>query len=119
MRKPFDRREAALSGVPHVNPPVRTEEKEEKLYVTVLYERPTWQCVLGADATAERTFGLDEYGRLVYEFCNGERSVKTIIRMFSRETNVSRPEAERSVTEFMRTLMSKGLIGMEMDLPGS
>jgi len=108
-------REAALKGRPHRSPPVRKEEKEGKLYVTVKFERPRWQRILGADSTCERTFGLDDYGRRVYESCDGKRTVKSIIKHFAATTRVSLPEAEMAVTKFMRTLLSKGLVAMEME----
>ncbi len=109
------RRAAALDGVPHKVPAVRTEERDFKLYVTVLFERPRWQRVLGADQTIERTFGLDAYGRRVYENCNGNQSVSQIVELFAEQTCISKPEAELAVTQFIRTLMSKGLVVVEME----
>lgn len=111
------RRSAALDGVPHQLPPVRTEQKGEKLLVTAKFIRPRWQRFLGADETLERTFGLDRYGQLVYRACDGKRSVRQIIQAFSKETHVSTPEAEMAVTKFMHTLIRKGLIVVEMEKP--
>ena len=109
-------RKAALSGRPHHVPPVKTEEKDGKLYVTVRFRRPSWQKFLGAaEDTCQRTFGLDAYGRAVYESCDGKRTVKSIIRKFADDNNISLPEAEMAVTAFMRTLMMKSLIAMEME----
>lgn len=110
-------RQAALRGRPVQLPPVRREEKNGKLYVTVRFKRPGWQRVLGADETCKRAFGLDTYGRKVYEGCNGKRTVEEIIRGFAEETRVSLPEAEMAVTKFMKTLIAKGLIAVEMDRP--
>lgn len=108
-------RTAALHGRPFQTPPVHKEEKDEKLLVTVRFLRPRWQGWLGADKTAERTFALDVYGRYVYESCNGKRTVQAIIKRFARDQNLSIPEAEIAVTKFMQTLMSKGLVVMEME----
>ncbi|MFU8780971.1 MAG: PqqD family protein [Kiritimatiellia bacterium] len=108
-------RNAALKGRPLCTPPVRTEEKDGKLYVTVRFIRPRWQRILGSDETCERSFGLDTYGRTVYESCDGKRSVKKIIERFAAKVHVSIPEAEMAVTKFMKTLLTKGLIIMEMD----
>ncbi len=52
-------RKAALKGQPHTLPPARREEKDGKLYVTVEFDRPGWQRLLGAEGLCERTFGLD------------------------------------------------------------
>jgi hypothetical protein len=113
------RRGAALEAVPHRLPSLRKEEKNGKLYVTVQFERPRWQRVLGADKLCERTFGLDAYGRRVYESCDGRRPVRQIIRQFADHAHVSVPEAEMAVTKFMRTLMTKGLVAMEMEKPSA
>ncbi|MBI1337016.1 MAG: PqqD family peptide modification chaperone [Phycisphaera sp.] len=109
------RRNAALEAVPRKRPTVRKEEREGKLYVTVEYERPRWQRVLGADLTCERSFGLDAYGRMVYELCNGRWSVGKIVQRFSEQTHVSKPESEVAVTQFLRTLITKGLVVVEME----
>lgn len=108
-------RNAALEAVPHKLPPLKREEKDGKLYVTVQFSRPGWQRLLGAGETCQRTFGLDAYGRRVYESCDGTRTVKAVIKRFSKATRISLPEAETAVTKFMRTLISKGLIAMAMD----
>lgn len=112
-------RHAALSGVPYRLPAVRQEEKNGRLYVTIRFERPRWQRVLGADQTCERTFGMDAYGRRVYESCDGRRPVRQIIRDFAAQTRVSKPEAEMAVAKFMRTLLSKGLVAMQMEKPSA
>lgn len=105
-------RDAALAARPVRLPELRREEKEGKLYVTVRLERPRWQRWLGAEATCERTFGLDAYGREVLEMCTGDRTVNTLIERFARNHRLSIPEAEASVTTFLQTLMRKGLVGM-------
>jgi hypothetical protein len=107
-------RRGALQGRPFCSPPVRTEERDGKLYVTIRFMRPRWQCILGADGTCERSFGLDPYGRIVYESCDGKRSVQKIIARFATKVHVSMAEAEMAVTKFMKTLLSKGLVVMEM-----
>jgi len=104
-----------MNGRPHRLPAVRQEEKNDKLYVTVLFERAKWQRLLGADQTCERTFGLDGYGQRVYASCDGKRTVKQIVERFANQTHVSVPEAEMAVAQFLRTLLSKGLVAMEME----
>lgn len=111
------RRDAALEAVPYQVPPVRQERKDGKLYVTIEFIRPRWQRVLGADETCTRTFGLDAHGQYVYKECDGEKPVRKIIDRFTRHARVSRPEAEMAVTKFMKTLIGKGLIAMQMEKP--
>ena len=108
-------RNAAMQARPIQSPPVRTEEKDGKCYVTIRFIRPRWQRVLGADETCERSFGLDTYGRIVYESCDGKRTVQQIVKRFAGKVHVSQPEAEMAVTKFIQTLMKKGLVVMEMD----
>lgn len=108
-------REIAMGAVPHQLPVVCRARKQDKVYLTIRFERPRWQRILGAAETCDRTFGLDAYGRRVYESCDGHRTVREIVRHFARQTHVSEPEAELAVTRFLRTLMSKGLVAMEME----
>lgn len=115
--KPQLGRDQALAAMPVKAPPVKTERKGEKLYVTVRFERPGWQRLLGADRTCRRTFGLDPYGQEVYEACNGRTAVRAIVERFAAGHHLSAPEAELAVTTFLKTLMSKGLIGMAVEMP--
>jgi len=107
----IDRR-AALQACPARAPAVRKEKKDGKLYVTVEFERPSWQRMLGAERLCKRTFGLDAYGREVYAYCNGKRPVEQIVRRFARSHNLSLAEAETAVTTFLKTLTAKGLVGI-------
>jgi hypothetical protein len=107
-------REAALNATPVRTASVSREERGEKLYVSLAYDRPRWQRLLGADARCRRTYGLDAYGREVYEACDGKTSVDRIVRRFARNHKLSRAEAETAVTTFMRVLMSRGLVVIRM-----
>lgn len=108
-------RSASLGGVPHRLPVVRRCEREGKLHLTVRFERPRWQRLLGGAEHAERTFALDAYGRRVYDGCDGRSTVRDIVHRFARQTQVSPPEAELAVARFLRTLMNKGLVVMELE----
>ena len=116
MKRPHISRAAAMTARPVQAPPVKTERKNDKLYVTVQFERPGWQRILGADRFCRRTFGLDAYGEEVYAACNGRTTVKYIVKTFSKTHHLSIQEASLSVTKFMKTLMVKGLVGMELPL---
>ncbi len=99
---------------------VRAEEREGGgLLVTVRLHRPGWQRLLGGGDTMEKSFGLDAIGRQVYDWCDGRSTVEELARRFARQRQVSVAEAEAAVTTFLRTLVSKGLVVMEMDRPGS
>jgi hypothetical protein len=107
-------KEHAMKSKPEKLPVIKTEEKDQKLYVTVELMRSRWQRLLGADDTCQRTFGLDSYGQSVYRACDGKTSVKQMIKKFSRSHNISQAESELSVSMFLKTLMSKGLVGMHV-----
>lgn len=115
MRRPSITRDDALEARPLQVPPVATKEKGPKLYVTVEYQRPLWQRLLGSGERCRREYGLDAYGREVYDACDGRTSVKKIVRRFAKHHRISSGEAEKAVTTFLKTLMSRGLVAMEMD----
>ncbi len=83
--------------------------------VTVRIRRAGWTRWLGGDEQIERTFALDPLGREVYDACDGRTAVRQIVRRFAAAHKVSVAEAEASVTVFLKTLMSKGLIAVEVD----
>ena len=112
-RLDFNRKQA-LEAKPVAFPPVRTETKGEKLYVTLEFVRPRWQRVLGADKLCERTFGLDAYGQQVYAACDGNTTVRAIINRFAKKHNIDPAEAERNLTTFLKTLIGKGLVGIPL-----
>ncbi len=110
----FDRKRA-LEACPVRTKVIRTEDKNDKLYVTVLLMRPKWQQWLGAEDQCQRTFGLDKYGVEVYRACDGDISVSSIIQSFAKNHKLSIAEAEISVCQFIQTLLTKGLIVMKVE----
>ncbi len=113
-RKPKLGRASAMKARPVHLPVIRTEERDGKRYVTVDFMRPRWQQLLGASRKCSKTFGLDVYGQEVYDACDGRSNVKKIAKGFASSHHVSVAEAELSVTTFLKTLVSKGLVGMEV-----
>lgn len=107
-------RERALNARPQPAPVVRTERTADKLRVTVELARPRWQQWLGAQRLCQRTFSLDAYGQEVYAACDGQCTVRSIIRDFAAHHHLAPPEAEMAVTTFLKTLMAKGLVVMNV-----
>jgi hypothetical protein len=115
-RIPKVERESALSAVPHRLPPIEVRERDNGgLEVVVAFDRPGWHRFLGASGRAERTFGMDTLGRFVYEACTGEATVGDISAGFAAHYRVTGAEAEIAVSRFLKTLMSKGLVAMEIE----
>jgi hypothetical protein len=93
-----------------------SEELEDgSLRVTVRYNATRLQRFFGAPPKYERPYTLDVLGRSVYEMCDGKRTVKEVIREFAREHQVARAEAAVAITQYMKTLVSKGLVAMAVD----
>jgi hypothetical protein len=56
---------------------------------------------------------LDHLGANVWELIDGKRSVRRIIEEFAEAQQLQRREAEMAVTQFLRQLGQRGLIGMQ------
>ena len=55
---------------------------------------------------------LDELGTSVWNLMDGNRSVRQLVKMFAETHQLENREAEVSVTQFVRELGRRGLIGM-------
>jgi len=113
-KAPMLDRDTAMAGFPIQLPAKSKEEKQDKLYVTILFRRPKWQQLLGAEEICKRTFGLDVYGREIYEACDGKTNVNQIVERFARNHKISLAEAEVAVSSFFKTLMSRGMVGIDL-----
>lgn len=108
-------RKEALAAKPERLPAIAREEMPDgELKVTVRLERPGWQRMLGAPREFERTFQLDAYGRKIYEACDGRTRVDRMTRDFARRHRLAPPEAEMSVTAYLKTLVGKGLVAIKV-----
>jgi len=54
---------------------------------------------------------LDEVGSRVWTLCDGERTVEEIVETLRGEYKLGRREVEVSLTEYLRTLGKRGMIG--------
>ena len=59
-----------------------------------------------------RSIGLDEVGASVWDLCDGQRDINTVILSIAKDFKLTRREAEASVTMFLQTLAKKNLIGL-------
>ena len=67
-----------------------------------------------APVIRERRIELDEIGSRVWRRLDGHRDVRCLIQDFAREYHVDRREAEAVVVEFLKSLMRRGLITMQI-----
>lgn len=64
-------------------------------------------------APPEKQLELDEFGTLTWDLMDGSLRVADIVRRFSRQTQVHPKEAEAAVTQFIRELGKRGLVGLK------
>ncbi len=109
-------RNRALAGRPEHLPVIASkEEGDGELRVTVRLQTKRWQRWVGVPERLERDFVLDPYGREVYDACDGKRNVRAIVGDFAKSHHISVAEAERAVTTYLKTLMTKGLVAVAID----
>jgi hypothetical protein len=117
--KPALTRAEALGCIPVKNHHVR-EQRLESGELVIHYPvtaRPwivkvsTW---LGAAATPPRTgkLHLDGLGSTVWAMLDGRASIRAIAAAFAREHRLETREAEVAVTQFVRELGRRGLVGL-------
>ncbi|MBD3292564.1 MAG: PqqD family peptide modification chaperone [Armatimonadia bacterium] len=58
-----------------------------------------------------RPITLDEVGTRVWNLCDGEHTVQEIVAELSEDYKLQRREVEVSLTEYLRTLGKKGMVG--------
>jgi len=96
-------------------PPVKTEMRDNGgALITVMLDSPRWVRFIGGKSKARRSYGLDRFGRQVYEACDGKTGVRRIVKRFAADNGLGLAEAELAVSGFLKTLMAKGLIVMEV-----
>ncbi len=59
---------------------------------------------------SHRRVELDEVGSFVWELCDGQRTIETIVQQTSKHYKMHRREAEVSVTSFLQMLHERNFI---------
>jgi hypothetical protein len=95
---------------------VRLENGGAKLKVTVRPSR-VHRLLLRFPESTVKSFELDSVGLFVWELCDGRTSVQTLISKVSRHLGITTREAEVCTLAFARTLVKKGLLGIEVPKP--
>lgn len=62
--------------------------------------------------TQMKKFQLDELGTAVWNLMDGKHTVRQLVKIFAGTHRLEPREAEVSVTQFIRELGRRGLIGM-------
>ena len=118
-KKPQLSRTEALKCTPVISSQV-VEERLESGEVIIRYPvtiRPffaTWVKRFGGpeDYVQTKALQLDELGSSVWDLLDGKRSVHQLIQIFAETHQLQFREAEVAVTQFIRELGRRGLIGL-------
>jgi hypothetical protein len=119
-KKPLINRAEALNSKPIKNSDVQEVHLDtgDVLLTYPIRVRP-WATALihrlgGSSSHVRRKkLQLDTLGAAVWRLIDGERSVKQVIKRFSEQHQLHRREAEVAVTQFLRELGKRGLIGLK------
>ena len=109
-------RKASLDSTPVHNQALRVERQEDG--TIVLYAKQQHKGLgkrlakLCKIEDLEKRYSLDELGAFVWDMCDGETTVRTMINRFAEKHRLSRKEAEISMVEYLKSLASKGIIGI-------
>lgn len=108
-------RDAAMEGRPVQIPPVKAETRDNGgALITVMLDNPRWVRLIGGKPKVQHSFGLDRFGLQVYEACDGKTSVRRIVKRFAADNQLAPAEAELAVSRFLKTLIAKGLVAMQL-----
>lgn len=107
-------RDQAMSARPIRNPNLRWRENDEGEAVIVLPRRRDWVGKFLAwmfFVPEARPVALDEAGTFVWQNCDGTNSVNELVGLLQEEYKLGRREAEMSLTEFLKMLGKRGMVG--------
>lgn len=120
LRKPQQQltREQAMEARPVRNPALHWKVNDEDNAVITVERRSDvpgkalgWLFMV----PERRSITLDDVGSLVWINCDGENTVADLVTMLSSHLKVTRRETEVSLTEYLKTLGKRGMIGFMVD----
>jgi hypothetical protein len=114
-RTPLVSRQDAMKVYPLRNQDLEWYSDEENLAVITVKRRTDMAGRVLAnllDSPNEKKIRLDEVGTFVWNLCDGERTIEQIVTEMVSEHKLTRREVELSLTEFLRTLAKRGMIGV-------
>ena len=115
-RKPRLSRNAAMAARPYTMPGIKVQTTDDGVMkISIHFQRSEWQKWFGAPAEYEKQFELDSLGCEVFNACDGKTSVEKIVEGFAASHGFNIAEAEMAVTRYMKTLITKRIIGMAVD----
>ena len=113
--KPKIDKKEALAIVPVRHPLVKWERTGEEVVLTIPTRNDRLARVvkrLVRNLPDTRQIALDDVGSCVWELCNGIRSIDSVVAAVARSQQLTRREAEVSVTTFLQMLAKRHLVGL-------
>ena len=111
---------AMLSAIPRHNAAAVVEaHPDQGLRITMKRKLPCWlvppvSWIVRPSPTYMVV--LDDLGMRVWQWCDGQHTVEAIIDLFGREYRLSFHESRCAVTSCLRSLIQRGVLGMEVKL---
>jgi len=112
--KPVLSRQEALTARPLRNPLIEWEPMDDgELVLKVPVEQRSlvirW-AIAAFRLPPVRQIQLDEVGAAVWDLCDGEHTVESIVQEMCKRTRMSRREVEASVSMFLKMLADRRLV---------
>ncbi len=107
--------EQVLVARPIRNDSLTTEATGEGgLRIVIERRREWWVRILSVflPIPKRRPIELDALGREVWELCDGEHTLREMIKEFEERHKLSRAEAEWSLRTYLRDLAKRGLVAI-------
>lgn len=114
-RKPRFTPEEVLLSRPVRNQALETEPTEDGgLRIIIERRREWWVKALSVllPIPKRRPVELDPLGREVWELCDGEHTLRQMVKEFEERHKLSRAEAEWSLRTYLRDLAKRGLVAI-------
>jgi len=108
-----------LAARPRRNEAVRVERRDDgSVAITVKRSpekdlRPPLSWIVPVQR--EKQTRLDELGRLVWDLCDGNRTVEQVVDVFAGQHDLTFHEGRVSVTEYLKELIRRGILAVEME----
>ena len=110
-------RQQSMSAIAVRNPALKCEREEDGTVQLMIPRREAWWVTLLSRVfyvPKRRRVSLDELGTYVWDQCDGETTMRTLIDKFAKKYKLNRKEAEVSMVTYLKQLAKKGLIGIQV-----
>ncbi len=117
-RRPRFTPEQVLLSRPLRNEGLQTEPLPDGGLRVVVERRREWwvrALALVLPIPKRRPIELDEVGKQVWDLCDGQHTLRDMVKVFQQRHKLSRAEAEWSLRTYLRDLGKRGLIAIAVD----